>query len=1324
MTTHSPTTRARRRRSISRPVRVLAWSFGTLLALYVAVVSVMSTAWFHHLLVRRVTVLLERVTGARVEMGEMIVRPFTFHVIFRYLVLHGTEAPGGPPLFSARTLVVGINPSTILERRLRLLSLAGQGIDIHIVTYADGSTNLPGPVVARPPQTVLDGFLDVAIRRLTLIETNFYWNDRRIPLNLSARNLALLLDRHPGPRYLGVLSVSDLGLADSRWSLPRLTLSTRLEMSRGRVDLTSIAWRARGASGSGSIRINPITPLSVRFALRADGDMREVARIAKLPPLRSGAFHAASTGTYQGAELTADGHLRLTELRLRLPSFEPGPLRFAADYTLDHRQARIPRWELASFGGSAAGQAQVDLAGPAPRFRLDARLRDWDLAQALRSVPAGKSVLNIVPLSARLRGTATANWTGNLRNLRSQFDLTFEPSSGGRAVTGTARGQATLIRGVPAVELKLAQLRTPHSSIAARGAIAPAAVHLNVQFETSDFEEWRAAAESFAETSLPLRLASTLKFSGIAAGTLSHPQIRGGLSVDRFQYRRWQWNHFEANIDASADRVTISSGILLGGSSAFNFDFSASLDHWKFSPNSSVEMTAAARQTPLEGLEQALGLNYPVSGRISGRLSVSGNHQNLGGSGQFRIEPANLAGESFDWGAAKVRVSHSTWQIEGIELAKGQGRLSGRAVINLPQRSFSAELHGAGFSLADFQMLRRSGPRSAGPSGRTGLGGDLSLEVKGEGTLDEPRLQSALTVHHLRVGTAVLGEFTGEVDGAERVLHVQGVLAGPAGTLHVHGDVKAQGDWPADLKADYTNVRLEPWSRYLGLATLGSQVTLTGSASLNGPLRRPRELRLESRNPGLQVSLPGLVWQNDRPVEIALDHATLTVHPFGLKGPATEFQIQGSMQLAPPSALNLTARGQIDATLLTALDPSLLTAGRFGVELRAAGTPQEPLLYGTVQVEGVSLGYPGFPFRLAGMEGQIRLDGDRLTISSLRAVSGQSSIQATGFAVLSGTPHYDLNISLDRSRVEYPLDFTSLLSGNLHLAGSTQAGVLEGGLVLQRMFVSENFNLLTWLGNLMNQPPAVAAPSSSLASRIRLDVQVATQPQVSIESPDFALTADVDLSLRGTAADPVAFGSVHIERGQVRLRSNTYTLTRGDIILANPLRTQPVLDLEAQTRVQQYDLTLSITGPADRPRLAYRSSPPLSTPDILGLLALGYTRQQEELSATGRSNFSTLGASALLSQALSSQVSGRLQRLFGLSRIAIDPNPSGAGGARVTVQEQLAHDFTITYVNTTGGLQQRIIQVEWALSDRVSIVGIRDQNGVFGLELDLRHRFR
>ena len=54
----------------------------------------------------------------------------------------------------------------------------------------------------------------------------------------------------------------------------------------------------------------------------------------------------------------------------------------------------------------------------------------------------------------------------------------------------------------------------------------------------------------------------------------------------------------------------------------------------------------------------------------------------------------------------------------------------------------------------------------------------------------------------------------------------------------------------------------------------------------------------------------------------------------------------------------------------------------------------------------------------------------------------------------------------------------------------------------------------------------------------------------------------------------------------------------------------------------------------------------------------------------------------------------------------------------------MTRDLTLTYVTTTSTSQQRIIQFEWNVSDNVSLVGLRDQNGILGMEVKFRQRFK
>jgi len=232
---------------------------------------------------------------------------------------------------------------------------------------------------------------------------------------------------------------------------------------------------------------------------------------------------------------------------------------------------------------------------------------------------------------------------------------------------------------------------------------------------------------------------------------------------------------------------------------------------------------------------------------------------------------------------------------------------------------------------------------------------------------------------------------------------------------------------------------------------------------------------------------------------------------------------------------------------------------------------------------------------------------------------------------------------------------------------------------------------------------------------------------VQLQTPNLRLVGDIDLRLQGTVANPVQVGSIHLLSGDSVFRGNRYTLDRGDISLTNPFHTQAYLDMEVETRVQSYNLTLDIAGPFDRLKFSYRSDPPLAQTDIISLLALGYVPQEQLFPALQGNPASSVGASAILSQALSSQIGGRIQHLFGVSRIKIDPYvgmPGLGSGERVTVEEQVTHELTLTYITDTSYSQYTIVQFEWNVTNNVSILGVRDPNGIFGIEFRFRSRFK
>ena len=132
--------------------------------------------------------------------------------------------------------------------------------------------------------------------------------------------------------------------------------------------------------------------------------------------------------------------------------------------------------------------------------------------------------------------------------------------------------------------------------------------------------------------------------------------------------------------------------------------------------------------------------------------------------------------------------------------------------------------------------------------------------------------------------------------------------------------------------------------------------------------------------------------------------------------------------------------------------------------------------------------------------------------------------------------------------------------------------------------------------------------------------------------------------------------------------------------------------------------------------------------DIIGLLAFGSTTEESAQLNQSQSAFNSETSSAILSAALNATVSNRVQKLFGVSRIKVDPqglttetSPTQTGPA-VTIEQQVQNNLTLTYTTNVAQASQQIIQVVYNLTRNVSIVAIRDQNGVVSFDVRMRQR--
>jgi translocation and assembly module TamB len=97
-----------------------------------------------------------------------------------------------------------------------------------------------------------------------------------------------------------------------------------------------------------------------------------------------------------------------------------------------------------------------------------------------------------------------------------------------------------------------------------------------------------------------------------------------------------------------------------------------------------------------------------------------------------------------------------------------------------------------------------------------------------------------------------------------------------------------------------------------------------------------------------------------------------------------------------------------------------------------------------------------------------------------------------------------------------------------------------------------------------------------------------------------------------------------------------------------------------------------------------------------------------------------MSAQSTIASSLSSQVTSRVSKIAGISQLSIDPGLGGGGGQntgpKIAIQQRVTGNLFVTFASDLTGTQRQQIQVEYRLSPKWSVSGIRDQNGGFGFD--------
>ena len=1306
----------------------------------IAALLVIQTAWFHELVRQRMVREIEDATGGRVELGSFDFDWRTLTVTVRNLVIHGTEKPEEAPLARADLVRVGLKVISALEKRVDLESVLVERPQVNVIVYADGHTNVPQPKAARKPhRDAIESVLDLAIKRFNLVDGVMQAGIRRLPLDIRGENLrAAVLYQAAPARYEGDLTFRDLDVKLGARPALAIEVDTHWALARDRLEIR----RARFGLGESWLSISGVAERFAAPLVRLDYSARVSVRDV-MPGLDLGPLAHRGTVSLDGRAAIGDGSpyavsgkLRASGLVVEQGGIRIEDIRAESGFAAAPGRVTLTKLAVAALGGRFEGRAEVAdfrrflVEGVANGFSL----QQMKLIREVQRVAWDGIASGPVRLSAEVRNRRLAELV-----LETRLDIA--PGAGPNPIQGLIDVSYDLA--AREVAFGPSSLTTKFSRIGFSGVLGR---RLSVALDTTNLEDAQTAIAMFSTgpgPEMPVKLVNgAAAFQGAVTGPLGDPVVEGHAKATNFVAAGRQIDRAEADVALArtglAARHATVSRLGTRASGELRVDF----QDWKPNDSSPLSGSLALRAPHLADVLSAAGAapSDVTTGDLSLNLELGGTVGAPVASGHVRALKVVAAGQPIDRLEGDLRYSAKQLDLLNAQFTAGAGKVQLSGSYDHPQGNWRQgrlrfEVDTSGIDLARVKGLAERVP---------GIEGRIEAQAAGEVTFTAAGFQPAVlngraSLRDFGVNGEQLGSLalTATTRGHALDVRLDGKLAGA--TVTGTSAWTLEGDYPAHGRIDFTPLqfptliaRLHPNKGgepppFEGFAA--GSVDFSGSASNAQSWRATVSLPSVEIRPSAslieEAKATGLILRNTGPVLIDVDSKGVHMRQAHLQAKDTDLNASGHLAFGAKSPWDLRLQGAVNLALLEDFESRMYSSGSVGLDVSLRGELAHPEVYGRIDLKNASISFVDFPNGFENANGTIFLYRDRATIETLTAQSGGGKIDVSGFVSLIGGIAFHLQAKTTAVRVRYPEGISSTSDAAVTFTGTLERSLLAGSATVTRVGLSLQSDLGSMLAR-SAQPVQAPLEPSRFRQGLRFDLHIVTAPQVRVQT-NVAKEVEVnaDLRLRGDDARPVLLGRVLLNQGQVNFFGTQYAINSGQILFVNATKIEPTMNLSLETRVRGVSVTLHISGPMDKLNMSYTSDPPLPFSDVLALLTTG--REPGQLSGTtptasalvGQS-YQQGGASALLSQAIGSPLTGRLQRFFGVSRIKINPLVTGLttsnAAAQITIEQNITSNITFTYISDLSRAQAQTIQMEWDITPNWSGLAVREDNGLFGID--------
>jgi translocation and assembly module TamB len=961
-------------------------------------------------------------------------------------------------------------------------------------------------------------------------------------------------------------------------------------------------------------------------------------------------------------------------------------------------------------------------------------------------------------LDTSISGPVTVEWGGPAKDIASSVqvsaDLRLTPTGvrrvGAKANVPVSGAVVARYDGrSQVVNIQAVNVQTPGTTLNVTGVLGvnngDPLTNLNVNLQARDLAEFDQTLQTLGfeangkrgSAAIPVDLHGTMSFVGTARGAVRTLDVKGHLEANNLLVHLG--SEADVHVDSLVADAEYAPNTGLAVASATITRNTAVLDasgsfrphrvvsrrgvvSYAWDNDMALNVTAKLANAQLSDLLQIAGQQNKV--QLTGVANISahatGTLRSMAGSGNITLTNGNAYGEPYQTIAVDITAQGTEINATRLLVQAHNMAITGNGSYDVASKRVTAHITGNNIRLSNLQVVHKANPDADAV---------LSLTVDANGTVQEPNLRANVQLADISYQGKALGGLTLTASSARSTVNYQLQANLIGAQIAATGQTSLEGEYQTQARVTLANLDVAHALDLFSPGSIKASSKIDGVITVYGPAAKPAQLTGTAELTNFLVTVQNVQLTSQGPIRVSLREGVASLDQFHITGPEMNLQASGTAKVFGDTnpdggIINVKANGGINLRLIHTFDPDLITSGNVALDLGVQGRVKTPSLTGTVKFDRVNIAMDGIPNGLSDLSGAMVFNQNRLEVRNITATSGGGKVTLGGFIAYQRGLFADLTASLDTVRVRYA-GLSTTANATMRLQGGPQALLLSGNVLITRFGIGPDVDFASFAGaGGIPMPP----DPSAFSNKVRLDVHVTSSPQLDFQNSYAKLAGTVALNVRGTIAQPTILGSIRITEGSATFAGTKYELDRGTIYFSNPVRIDPVIDLNVSTRVENYDITIGIDGDMSNLKPTYRSSPPLTEADIFNLLALGRTQEEAQINTQQQQQAGEdPTTSAILGGALNATVSSRVSKLFGAGSVKIDPAFVGTLGnstARITVQEPLSKQLTLTFATNVNQSAEQLIQIQYQINESKSIVMTRDENGVFSIVYKIRKRYR